>query len=142
MIKEVNNKVLLELIHKTYDCEGSIQLRKDHRSKEDFVIYRKVITGGIAGGSCWSESNDDLYRYDESYVSDFEILREVVKYLKPDITLAEFEEIESLYDEECDTDYEYYGNCTDYLIQSISLKTVCDTLGIKASYDNSFDIFK
>ena len=67
-----------------------------------------------------------LFRSPESYVNDeekpnFEVLDLVLSELMPTITYLQFKEIEKLIHTNDETEYEYYGNCTDYEIKYVIL---------------------
>ena len=58
------------------------------------------------------------------------ILDLVLKELKPDISFLEFREIERLIHNNSETEYETYGNHTDFEIEYIVLSDLYKFLGI------------
>ena len=90
-----------------------------HTIKEP-VIYMRWKTGGVSGGSCWDSSNPKSYVNDKEK-PNFEVLDLVLSELMPTITYLQFKEIEKLIHTNDETEYEYYGNCTDYEIKYVIL---------------------
>lgn len=93
---------------------------------KDWVIYRRVETGGYSGGNCWNDNRPRYYA--EEYDTDFKLLKEILYQIKPDITLKQFDEISECVRDNTNTEYEYYGNSTDYLIQWITLNDIEEIL--------------
>jgi len=85
------------------------------------VIYMRWETGGISGGSCWDSSDPQPYTRDEEKPL-FLVLDHVLSILKPDLTYLQYREIENtLVHTNNETDWEYYGNCTDYEVSYVIL---------------------
>jgi hypothetical protein len=84
------------------------------------VIYMRWETGGVSGGSCWESSNPQPYSNRESKPK-FTVLDLVLKKIKPDLTYLEFREVEELVKSSEYTDWEYYGNHTNYEVDFIIL---------------------
>lgn len=80
------------------------------------VLYMRWETGGVSGGSCWDSSDPRPYRNDTSEKPAFIILDFVLKRLCPGISYLEYKEIEGMIRSSDQTDWEYYGNCTDWEI--------------------------
>lgn len=85
------------------------------------VIYMRWETGGVSGGSCWDSSNPQPYTCSGGKPK-FEVLDLVLKEICPNITFLQFREIENLIKQDSKTDYEYYGNCTEFDIEYIVLE--------------------
>lgn len=93
-------------------------------SVKEPVVYMRWNDHGTAGGSCWSESSDDLYDY-EGDRPEFTILIKVCKYLYPNITPAQIRQVEALLEDEGDyDDGDYYGNSTHYKTEWVKLSDV------------------
>lgn len=84
------------------------------------VIYCRYESGGVSGGSCWDSSNPQPYTRDAPK-DKMKVLDLVLKELKPDITFLQFREIEKLIHTNSETEYEYYGNSTEFEIEYIIL---------------------
>jgi len=102
---------------------------EDH-SIESGVLQMKWQTGGVSGGSCWDTGEDDPHY---SYSSDhnpqgFSSLDQLIIELVPDFPLSKYQSIIGLVQEDFDTEYEYYGNHTDYAIKRIDLSKLLDFL--------------
>lgn len=91
------------------------------------VIYMRWETGGVSGGSCWDSSNPQPYKNKKGKPT-FEVLDLVLKELMPTISFLQFREIEKLIHTASDSQYEYYGNCTDFDIEYIVLSELISTL--------------
>lgn len=91
------------------------------------VVYCRYENGGFRGGSCWDDS--DPQPYEASAPKDkMKVLDLALKELKPDITFLQFREIENLIHTNEETEYEYYGNSTDYKIEYIILSELINFL--------------
>jgi len=92
------------------------------------VIYMRVETGGVSGGSCWDDSDPQSYYIGINERPNFEILDLVLSELMPTITYLQFKEIEKLIHTNDETEYEYYGNSTDYEIKYVILSELIKKL--------------
>jgi hypothetical protein len=94
------------------------------------VIYMRHETGGYSGGSCWDTGDDDgaqPYTNHEP-IPKFEVLDKVLELLKPNITYLQYREVERLIHDNYETQYEYYGNSTDYVVKYIKLSELEELL--------------
>lgn len=91
------------------------------------VLYMRYHIGGVSGGSCWDSSNPQPYRNDEQ-IPEFEILDLVLRELKPDISYLQFREIQKMIHNSEESDWEYYGNRTDYAIKYLILDDLINYL--------------
>lgn len=82
------------------------------------VIYMRWKTGGVRGGSCWDSSKPEPYTTDEP---SFKVLDLVLKEICPDISFLIFKGIEKLINVSETSDWEYYGNRTNFSIKYIVL---------------------
>lgn len=76
---------------------------------------------GVTGGNCW---NDDS----ESYTNQIKELDLDFLYIKADISYSKVLRIKQLIQKQEFTEYEYYGNYNDILIQYIDIKKVYDII--------------
>ena len=92
---------------------------------KDPVLYDRFHNGGYEGGNCW---NDDDPEYQESGDNKelFLILDKVLEILRPNITVLELRQLESMIHNSNKTVYEYYGNSHEYEITYIRLSVVED----------------
>lgn len=86
---------------------------------KEHVLYNRYETGGVSGGSCWDSSNPQ--RYTNNDKQEFEVIDKVLKILRPNITYLEFKMLSGLIHTNEETEWEYYGNSTDYKIEYIIL---------------------
>lgn len=93
---------------------------------KELVVYMRYEKGGWSGGSCWEDSN--VQPYSNSFVPTFEVLDLVLRELKPDISYLKYKEIEKLIVDSEKTEYEYYGNQTDFGIKYIELSKLLKIL--------------
>lgn len=85
-------------------------------------VYSRWPTGGRRGGSCWGYTS---YRFDEDEPRNkHEVLDIILKRICPIVSYLQFKEIEKLWCNNEDTDYEYYGNSTDYHVDYIPLSNL------------------
>lgn len=86
-------------------------------------------TGGVSGGSCWDDSNPQSYTVSDPENS-FVALDIILKELKPGISYLEYKDIEKLINSNDNRQWEYYGNCVDYLIKYIVFDKLLKKLGL------------
>ena len=86
---------------------------------KDYVIYKRVETGGMTGGDCWG---DEAYSYGNKNESEFVVLDLVLEKLKPSITYFQYKKISKLIHTNEETEEEYYGNSADYKVEYIILE--------------------
>lgn len=91
------------------------------------VIYMRWETGGVSGGSCWDSSNLQPYVREEGEPK-FDVLDLTLKELCPQITYLQFREIENLIKSNKKTEWEYYGNRTDFSVKFIVLSDLISYL--------------
>jgi hypothetical protein len=83
------------------------------------VIYCRYETGGYRGGNCYDSKSKP---YTEEPPKDrFKVLEMVLEKLKPNITFLQYKKIERLIYNNEETEYEYYGNSTDWKVEYIIL---------------------
>ena len=94
---------------------------------KELVIYMRWETGGVSGGSCWDYSDPQPYETEGGEPS-FKVLDLVLKELSPNISYLNFKGIEKLINSSEDTDWEYYGNRTDFEVKYIVLSELISYL--------------
>jgi len=90
------------------------------------VIYMRWELGGYSGGSCWNDNEPT--RYSGEVKPNFEVLDIVLKELSPNITYLQYKDIEKLIQSDEKSEWEYYGNSTDWGIQFIILSELITLL--------------
>ena len=88
--------------------------------EKDYCVYAKWSSGGYTGGNCWDDT--EPYYYPGDAEPKFEALDLVLKELFPNISYLQYKEVENLIKTDSETNYEYYGNSTDYSFKWIVLK--------------------
>jgi hypothetical protein len=118
-IEKINEKCPYEqgIFIEPYGCDGM----------REPLLYMRWKTGGITGGSCWEGSNPQPYTSDDPKPR-FVVLTLTIKELKPDLTFLEYEEIMDMVVSTDTTDWEYYGNCTNYGIEYLKLSDLIKKL--------------
>ncbi len=114
-IKEINSKVANSWDEGVFKEPNWIP-----NNIKELVIYMRWSPGGVSGGSYWDDSDPQPY-YNRDPKPKFTVLDLVLKKLKPEISYLEYKEVEKLIHSNTETDWEYYGNCTDYEIEYIIL---------------------
>jgi hypothetical protein len=94
---------------------------------KDYVIICRYEVGGVSGGSCWDSSNPQPYTKDEPE-NKMQVLDLVLKELLPNITYLQFKGIEKLKHNNSETEWEYYGNSTEWEIEYIVLEELYNYL--------------
>lgn len=94
-----------------------------------WAVSIKWYTGGISGGSCWDEGDENNHYAttgeEEPEFTDFET---IILHFVPNITFVEFRDIRKLVKQKEWTDYEYYGNSTNYAEKYVYLEDIYNFL--------------
>ena len=95
---------------------------------DDEFIWLAHETGGVSGGSCWDESDPQPYLTDEA-MPEFIIFYKLLELTVPTIGFLQVKlmEHELIHSMEY-TDYEYYGNSTDYSIKYAKVSDIYNWL--------------
>lgn len=98
-------------------------------NKKIFPVFKKWIVGGQEGGSCWNNDNHYSISADPE-PEDPIVFIEIIETVCPKLTFLQFKKLEhkSLWDVRNKTDYEYYGNSTDYMIKTLNTQNLFDGL--------------
>ena len=81
----------------------------------DDVIMEQWVSGGIGGGNCWGDGGYNLSSEEEP---EFATLDALLEKICPKITHLEYKKmLNGLVNREETTKYEYYGNCTNYVVR-------------------------
>ena len=93
---------------------------------QDKLVYMETwSTGGVEGGNCWGSSNQQRYSTNnpEPSMDKIDILIELIW---PEISLMKYKRVLrniKIHRHEY-TDYEYYGNCTDFSAKYVFIKDI------------------
>lgn len=86
-------------------------------------------TGGVGGGSCWDEGDEDPhYELGEEESEPIKALENFLEEFHPNLSLSQYKEIMQHVNTEYWTDYEYYGNHTDYACHYITFENIAKAL--------------
>lgn len=103
--------------------------RKKNRTKDEIhFIIQYWETGGASGGACWEGCVAEQYSTGDTAPRSFPELTKILTAVCPGITLLQYEEVKSIMREGNETEYEYYGNYTDYAYNLIKMKELYDKL--------------
>lgn len=103
------------------------------------TLYVEWRTGGVAGGSCWNDGEDDIY-YDIEPDEEpkFTYLHTILEKFYPDITYLQYRALESncvSIEDRHETDY--YGNSNKYRRKTLDLRKLHDFLSsLKKNAEN------
>lgn len=95
---------------------------------KDYVVYQRYETGGYSGGACWEGCVAEPYEVSE--VPNFDVLDAVLKKIAPDVSYLQYKRVEKFITNSSETEYEYYGNSTDWAVRFIVLEDLYELLGI------------
>jgi hypothetical protein len=97
---------------------------------ENHFLYVQWSAGGISGGSCWDEGEqDNHYRTAGEPEPQFDDIDEVLTELCPDLSFLQYKKLmakvvkQGIY-----TVNEYYGNSSDYGYKVVNLQELFDAL--------------
>ena len=126
-IKEINEKCPYDQgIHKQpWGIPDNIQ---------EYVIYSRYVVGGHRGGSCWG---DVARPFSEKEPDDsLKVLDITLETLAPSLTFLHYRRVLELVNCSEDSQWEYYGNSTDWEIKYVilsELEVLLKELGYKIS---------
>ncbi len=100
----------------------------------DIILYKKQCDGGWRGGNCWG---DKPYKYEGEEVA-FHAFDLILNQIFPSITYLQYKKLlkEIKKYEIYDTNYEYYGNSTDWKYEVIVLE---DLLEYIKNIENNYE---
>jgi hypothetical protein len=94
---------------------------------KELVIYGRYKTGGTEGGDCWGGKSKSFT--EEPPKDRMKVLDLVLEVLCPNLSFLKFSELERLIENNTETQREYYGNSTDYMIEYLPLSELYKALG-------------
>ena len=84
-------------------------------------------TGGMSGGNCWGD--EPSYSVDADEVPEMTMLDEFLEEICPEITFLQYKRVmRELIESDSRTEYEYYGNHTNYGIRRVNFRKLYDRL--------------
>ena len=84
-------------------------------------------TGGMSGGNCWGD--EPSYSLDADDVPEMTGIDELFAEICPNITFLEYKRVmKDLVESDSRTEYEYYGNHTNYGIRRVNYRQLYDRL--------------
>lgn len=90
-------------------------------SEDGQNLVMSTNTGGVSGGSCWEDSDPRPY-YNSFAKREVDHLKNLLDRLDSELLYSDYRKIEALIKTDNHTEYEYYGNCEDYILESINIK--------------------
>jgi len=115
---------------RTYDYfHNKKTLSKNDDFNEKLFIYNEWYTGGMTGGSCWSDGDqENYYQASSSPKEEFTDLTVILDFFCPQITYLHYRSLEKLIKNDSYSRDEYYGNTSDYFYEYLYLKELYDFL--------------
>jgi len=100
----------------------------DWQNNEYFAIRVTWHTGGYYGGNCWDDTEPE---YRDSYDDQLSLFDDpdfvtIIKNFCPQIDIIKCKELSNIINEDNYTEYEYYGNTSDYSFQEVKLTDLVD----------------
>lgn len=122
-LDDINEKMFAGDVPHWYDDRNW----KKVKPRFDFILEYWSI-GGVKGGSWTEDSNPQSYIENGNQPKTFEDLDKILENLNPNITFLQYRKLEQLVQIKEATEYEYYGNCTNYCYRYINLKELYNFL--------------
>lgn len=108
-----------------------LQEAEHEKRNYKFSLEKRWLSGGIGGGSCWDDYNSDEEDPHYEIFGDMEpednTLEVILNYFMIEIKLDEYPDY-VFWNEEQETEYEYYGNSSIYTTKSLDYKSLFETL--------------
>lgn len=119
------NKICYESLRDLSDYASTWDDRDGFSIQYDKII-QKHITGGAEGGNCWG---DEAKQFTNTKAPQgFIPLDRILTAVKPEISFLKYKEIEELIVVDSGSEYEYYGNHTNYDTYTLDIEKLYDTL--------------
>jgi len=149
-IRNYINHLIVEDYHETlYTDKNNLNIvalvgKKSERNEDSYnVLANNGIMGvaweigGATGGNCWGDEAQP-YRVSEPDVKELYLLDCMFEQLLPDIKHSDYKEVmkKTGIHQATKGNYEYYGNCTEYLVRYVLADELIDAL---ASQELKFD---
>lgn len=124
-VDSIKHKVCLEYRkEQTKDCN----VKNSSKDVGYLILEHSYETSYVRGGSCWDtgESDPHYSGYNEITEEDrqFENLKELLNIVAPNISLKQFEQLQSLVKEDSIFDQEYYGNSSTRTVLTVKLEDI------------------
>ena len=91
------------------------------------ILLKTWETGGVSGGSCWESSNPKPY-YNSATEPDWYTLDKILEEFCPSISYLQYKKLAAKEKHKTYTEYEYYGNNTEYEVKYLYLQDIYDVL--------------
>ena len=107
------------------EWRGENYLFWNHGTEDYYEV--SWITGGKCGGNCWGDSADE-------YVSsqpepELDLLDDLLQEVAPGTTFLQYKKLlKEVVEHDARTDYEYYGNYTEYGIKRVKFDSLYESL--------------
>lgn len=90
---------------------------------EDYDLTDRWVVGGQSGGSCWDEGESTHYALSTDDEPELEVFDEILEMAIPDLTFREYRAVmkQDVITYRRDSQNEYYGNWTEYMVRTIDL---------------------
>jgi hypothetical protein len=108
-----------------WSTSSNLKYIYDNHKDIKLVFYNAVEIGGMRGGSCWDDTKPEYYS-GSADISKWDTLDLVLETLFPAITVLTYRKLQALQSTDSYTDYEYYGNTTDYHVSYFIVKDLYD----------------
>ncbi len=110
-----------------------VNIPEDLSAPINFALVEELIVGGYSGGNCWNDNKPTEFSYSENYNAVRKTFNEgldsILMYLCYNITHFQAMEISSkLVHEFTWTEYEYYGNSSNYMGYYLILSELYEAL--------------
>ena len=84
----------------------------NQQQEKESYLWVRWVTGGTTGGSCWG---GELYNRSSEPAQDLTSLDTILEYANPTITFLQYKKlIREIVQTRQETDWEYYGNNSEY----------------------------
>lgn len=111
------------------DINSISKYQSTTHSLDALYFYTQWISGGVGGGSCWDDGDED-HHYSISGEKEANLieLEDLLLKLVPNISYLQFRKIEGIIKHDVYEVNEYYGNSTTYNYKILNLKELFDKL--------------
>lgn len=118
--KFINNEIkVFNTYYKDFEDHLPLDNGIDNKIKE-YVLYNRYVEAGASGGNYLGDNAEEFINF-EKHTTISEVIDLVLEKTCPGITYLQAKKIDKLIIRNNKTEYEYYGNYSDYVIEYIIL---------------------
>lgn len=123
----MNKQDFLALCAAYYEKNGDL-IPSGFKEPSAQAFYRSETVGGLSGGNCWNSNSPQPYRVDVEDPGIGKLLDGFLERYLPNVSFLKYRKVASKVRVHEHTEYEYYGNRSEYRIWELTFEDLWDVL--------------